>query len=402
MSQICPGLLSPPRESLTPDEWRARGRARRERVSLEEHAYRDAPSDRPDPVSPKRAVQRHRREIRKAQRRTSLKAMTKFCDQVEGKHWMRPDHPVIVRFPVGRNPEMLSELRSGVALYQETLPADRREVLRRYHFGDFARKVVGVGSVGTEAFVLLLMGDRDDEPLFFQIKEAQESVLAPFAGPSEYEHQGERVARGQRMLQAATDEFSGWTRGVGTAGAASKDYQVRQLRDMTGSMDVPAMDRDQLSCYAELCGWALARWHARTGRARLICGYLGSGSESDKAVTHFSIAYAEQNETDYQALVDAVATGRIQALMGLLIANPQPRLTGPLLPRARAPAPGTAAGAQAIRRRAAVSRESRAAHGGQVTDGLDDRVGVVGGDRAVRVRHFGATAAGVDAGRRSA
>jgi uncharacterized protein (DUF2252 family) len=496
MSKISPGVLSPPREVLSPDEWRARGRARRERVSLAEHAYWDAPSDRPDPVSileeqaktrvpdlvpirygrmltsafayyrgaaapmawdlghmatpelrvqccgdahllnfgmfaaperrlvfdvndfdetlpapfewdvkrlaasfavvardnglkegagyaaarscacsyrtemaefasmrfldvwysrinveqvtkyydrlqTKKAVQRRRKEIRKAQRRTSLKAMTKFCDQVDGEYRIRPDHPMIVRFPIERNPEMLSELRAAVAEYQETLPADRREVLRRYYFGDFARKVVGVGSVGTEAFVLLLMGDREDEPLFLQIKEAQESVLAPFAGPSEYEHQGERVARGQRMIQAATDEFLGWTRGVGTTGAASKDYYVRQLRDMKGSMDVPAMDRDQLGYYAELCGWALARGHARTGRATLISGYLGPDSEFDKAIAQFSVAYAEQNEKDYQALVDAVATGRVQAVMGLLMANPRPRLTGPLLLCARAsPGPG--------------------------------------------------------------
>src|SRR5260370_30152821 len=180
--------------------------------------------------------------------------MIKFCEQVDGEYGTRPDRRVIVGFRIERNPEMLNELRSAVALYQETLPADRREVLRRYYFGDFARKVVGVGSVGTEAFVLLLMGDREDEPLFLQVKEAQESVLAPFSGPSEYEHQGERVARGQRMTQAATDEFLGWTRGAGSAGMTSKDYYVRQLRDMKGSMDVPAMDEAQLSYYAELCG----------------------------------------------------------------------------------------------------------------------------------------------------
>src|SRR5215469_2997119 len=511
MSKISPGLLSPPREVLTPDEWRARGRARRERVSLEEHADWNAPSDRPDPVSvleeqaktrvpdlvpirygrmltsafayyrgaaapmawdlghmatpdlrvqccgdahllnfgmfaapdrrlvfdvndfdetlpapfewdvkrlaasfavaargnglkegagyaaarrcassyrtemakfasmrflnvwysridvdqvtryydalqPKKAVQRRRKEIRKAQRRTSLKAMPKFCDQVDGEYRIRPDHPVIVRFPIERNPEMLDELRSAVAQYQETLPADRREVLRRYYFGDFARKVVGVGSVGTEAFVLLLMGDRDDEPLFLQIKEAQESALAPFAGPSEYEHEGERVARGQRMIQAATDEFLGWTRGGGTTRAGSKDYYVRQLRDMKGSMDIPAMDGDQLTYYAELCGWALARGHARTGRATLISGYLGSGGEFDKAIARFSVAYAEQNENDYQALVDAVAAGRVQAVMGLLTANPRPGLTGPLLPCARA-RPGRVAARPA---RAAVAPRPRA------------------------------------------
>ena len=135
-----------------------------------------------DAVQPKKAVQRRRKDIQKAQRRTSLKAMQKFCDQVDGEYRIRPDHPMIVRFPIERNPEMLNELRSAIAQYQETLQADRREVLRRYYFGDFARKVVGVGSVGTEAFVLLLMGDREDEPLFLQIKEAQESVLAPFAG----------------------------------------------------------------------------------------------------------------------------------------------------------------------------------------------------------------------------
>jgi uncharacterized protein (DUF2252 family) len=473
MSKISPGVLSPPREILTPDEWRARGRARRERVPLAEHAHWDPPSDRPDPVSvleqqartrvpdlvpirygrmltsafayyrgaaapmawdlghmptpdlrvqccgdahllnfgmfaaperrlvfdvndfdetlpapfewdvkrlaasfavvardnglsegagrsaarrcarsyrtemaryasmrflsvwysrididqvtrlydavqPKNAVRRRRKDIKKAQRRTSLKAMLKFCDQVDGEYRIRPDHPMIVRFPIERNPEMLDELRSAVALYQETLQADRREVLRRYYFGDFARKVVGVGSVGTEAFVLLLLGDRDDEPLFLQLKEAQESVLAPFAGPSEYEHQGERVARGQRMIQAATDEFLGWTKGIAPKGAESKDYYVRQLRDMKGSMDVPSMDRDHLAYYAELCGWALARGHARTGRATLISGYLGSSSDFDKAIAEFSVAYAEQNERDHQALVDAVATGRIQAVMGLL------------------------------------------------------------------------------------
>src|SRR6185312_7544740 len=142
---------------------------------------------------------------------------------------------------------------------------DPHEVLSRYYFGDFARKVVGVGSVGTEAFILLLMGDRDDEPLFLQLKEAQESVLAPFAGPSEVEHEGERVVRGQRLTQAAHDPFLGWTKGIAADGVGSRHYYVRQLRDMKGSMDVPAMDADQLSYYGRLCGWALARGHARTG-----------------------------------------------------------------------------------------------------------------------------------------
>ena len=206
-----------------------------------------------------------------------------MCDQVDGQYRIRPAHPVIVRYPIERHPGILEELRHAIALYQETLEADRREVLRRYYFGDFARKVVGVGSVGTEAFVLLLLGDRADEPLFLQLKEAQESVLAPFAGKSEYKHQGERVVRGQRLTQAATDPFLGWTTGIGTSGdpqetasAAAKDYYVRQLRDMKGSMSVSLMDPHQLNYYGRLCGWALARAHARTGRAAMISGYLGS------------------------------------------------------------------------------------------------------------------------------
>jgi len=273
-----------------------------------------------DALQPKAAVRRRRQDIAKAHRRTSLKAFLKMCDQVEGQYRIRPAHPVIVRFPIERHPGVLDELRHAIALYQETLQADRREVLRRYYFGDFARKVVGVGSVGTEAFILLLLGDRPDEPLFLQLKEAQESVLAPFAGPSEYKHQGERVVRGQRLTQAATDPFLGWTSGIGTGGtasasilAAAKDYYVRQLRDMKGSMNIPLMDPHQLNYYARLCGWALARAHARTGRAAMISGYLGSGEAFDYAIADFAIAYADQNEQDYRRLLEAVSAGRVLA-----------------------------------------------------------------------------------------
>ena len=159
--------------------------------------------------------------------------------------------------PVERSPNVLEELRSAVSRYLQTLEADRRELLRHYYFGDFARKVVGVGSVGTEAFVLLL-GDRPDEPLFLQLKEAQESVLAPFAGPSKYKHQGKRVVIGQRLTQAATDPFLGWTSGIDANGTGSKHYYGRQLRDMKGSMTVTLMDPLQLDYYGQLCGWALA------------------------------------------------------------------------------------------------------------------------------------------------
>jgi uncharacterized protein (DUF2252 family) len=276
-----------------------------------------------DALQPKKAVERRRADIAKARQRTSLKAFLKMCDKVDGQYRIRPAHPVIVRYPIERHPGVLEELRHAIALYQETLAADRREVLRRYYFGDFARKVVGVGSVGTEAFILLLLGDRPDEPLFLQLKEAQESVLAPFAGKSEYVHQGERVVKGQLLTQAASDPFLGWTSGLGTAGggpgellSAAKDYYVRQLRDMKGSMSVSLMDPHQLSYYGRLCGWALARAHARTGRATVISGYLGGGEEFDRAVADFALAYADQNEKDYRRLLDAVSAARVVATVG--------------------------------------------------------------------------------------
>jgi uncharacterized protein (DUF2252 family) len=267
-----------------------------------------------DALQPKTAVRRRHRDITKARRRTSQRAFMKMCDLVEGQYRIRPDYPVIVRFPVGRYPNVLEELRSAVARYLQTLEADRREVLRHYYFGDFARKVVGVGSVGTEAFVMLLLGDRPDEPLFLQLKEAQESVLAPFAGPSRYKHQGKRVVIGQQLTQAATDPFLGWTSGLGADGSGSKHYYARQLRDMKGSMSVPLMDPLQLDYYGQLCGWALARAHARTGRASMISGYLGKSDVFDHAIADFAAAYAGQNEQDYRRLLEAISTGRVLAM----------------------------------------------------------------------------------------
>jgi uncharacterized protein (DUF2252 family) len=274
-----------------------------------------------DAAQPKAAVRRRHRDIKKAHSRTSLKAFLKMCDQVDGQYRIRPAHPVIVRYPIERDPGILEELRHAIGQYLDTLEEDRREVLHRYYFGDFARKVVGVGSVGTEAFILLLLGDRDDEPLFLQLKEAQESVLAPYAGKSKYQHEGERVVSGQRLTQAASDVFLGWTTGIGpsvtaTKGgppAASKEYYVRQLRDMKGAMSVPLMDPLQLNYYGRLCGWALARAHARTGRAAMISGYLGTAEDFDYAIADFAIAYADQNEQDYRQLLEAVSAARVLA-----------------------------------------------------------------------------------------
>ena len=156
-----------------------------------------------DAVQSRKAVRRRNKDVHKAYRHTSVQAVDKLCHLVDGQYRIKPVPPVVVRFGIEHEPTIVDELRGAVDLYRETLQADRREVLRHYYFGDFARKVVGVGSVGTEAFILLLLGDRPDEPLFLQLKEAQESVLAPFAGPSEYKHQGERVVRGQKLMQAA-------------------------------------------------------------------------------------------------------------------------------------------------------------------------------------------------------
>jgi len=266
-----------------------------------------------DALQPKRAVRRRHQDIAKARRRTSQRALVKMCDLVDGQYRIRPAYPVIVRFPVERHPDILEELRSAVERYLQTLDADRREVLQRYYFEDFARKVVGVGSVGTETFVLLLLGDRPDEPLFLQLKEAQESVLTPFGKPSEYEHQGKRVVIGQLLTQATTDPFLGWTSGLDADGTGSKHYYVRQLRDMKGSMSIPLMDPRQLGYYGRLCGWALARAHARTGRASLISGYLGTSEIFDHAIADFATAYARQNEQDHRRLLEAISAGRVLA-----------------------------------------------------------------------------------------
>jgi uncharacterized protein (DUF2252 family) len=270
-----------------------------------------------DSVQSQKAVRRRHADVRRAYRHTSVQALGKLCHMVDGQYRIKAMPPVVVRFGIEQEPGIIEELRNAVALYLETLPADRREVLHRFYFGDFARKVVGVGSVGTEAFVFLLLGDTPDEPLFLQLKEAQESVLAPFAGPSEFKHQGERVVHGERLMQAAADPFLGWTSGLRVDGAVAKQYYVRQLRDMKGAMNVPAMDPAQLTYYAGLCGWALARAHARTGRAPMISGYLGSSDRFDRAVEEFAVGYAEQNELDYQRLLSAIESRRLPAILGL-------------------------------------------------------------------------------------
>ncbi len=199
------------------------------------------------------------------------------------------------------------EPRSFLAAYRETLPAERRVLLDRYHFVDAAMKVVGVGSVGTRCYVALLLA-ADDDPLLLQIKEARPSVLEPHAGKSGFADAGERVVFGQRVIQAASDIFLGWA-----PGQDGRSYYVRQLRDMKGAVHLDLMSRADLVEYAGFCAWALARAHARTGDAACIAGYLGKGGRFDQAVADFAIAYADQNEADYTAFKKAVRAGRLPA-----------------------------------------------------------------------------------------
>ena len=269
-----------------------------------------------DVLQPKAAVRRRHRDIAQARRRTSQRAFLKMCDEVQGQYRIRPAYPVIIRFPVERYPGVVDELRSAIAQYRQTLEADRREVLRRHYFGDFARKVVGVGSVGTEAFVVLLIGDRADEPLFLQIKEAQASVLSPYLGASRYANQGERVVAGQRLMQAASDTFLGWQRTTGLDGEY-RDFYVRQLRDWKFSFPIEAMVPEGLRMYAAVCGGTLARAHSRSGDRIAIASYLGNSDVFDNAIADFASAYADQNERDYNALGEAAASGRVTAERGV-------------------------------------------------------------------------------------
>ena len=194
--------------------------------------------------------------------------------------------------------------------YRHTLPEERRVILDRYQIVDVARKVVGVGSVGTRCAVVLLMAGAPD-PLFLQFKEATASVLEPYAGKSRYENQGERVVTGQRMLQSASDVFLGWTRDDD-----GRDYYFRQLRDMKMRIDFESMTKAEWFEYVEICGWALARAHARTGDAAKIGGYLGRNDTFDGAIAEFALAYADQAEKDHAALVKAIRTGRVPASNG--------------------------------------------------------------------------------------
>ena len=223
--------------------------------------------------------------------------------QMTAGHWRIKDKLPLVRH-FSRH-EL--HARKAFSSYSETLQEDRRVLLQRYHLRDIAFKVVGVGSVGTFCAIGLFMSD-DDAPLLLQIKEAQQSVLVPFAGPSDYPNHGQRVVVGQRMLQAATDVFLGWTERA----VDGRYFYVRRLKDQ-GLANIGAQLAAALPFYARLCGRTLARAHARSGDAVSLSGYIGDSTEFDKVIAEFARAYADQTEQDWHALLDAIAIGRIAA-----------------------------------------------------------------------------------------
>ena len=256
----------------------------------------------------------------KGRRKTSLRAVTKLTERVDGQLRFRSVPPLLVPLrdaldeghPQGEE-EYVRELMDE---YAEGLDEDRRYLFGTYRFVDMARKVVGVGSVGTRATVFLLVGRDGKDPLVLQAKEAQASVLEPYLGASVFANHGERVVHGQRISHAASDIFLSWTRSMGLDGK-EHDFYVRQLWDWKASIDLSTMSESGLHAYTRACGWSLARAHARSGDRLAIAAYLGSGPSFDEAIARFSIAYADQNELDHQRLAVAIADGEVPAQMGV-------------------------------------------------------------------------------------
>lgn len=269
---------------------------------------------------PKKAVKSTNAQVAKAHTRDNMQIVGKLTTVVDGRRRIVSQPPLIV--PIE---ELAGELdvdavyaflRGLVSQYVSTLPADRASLVDRYTLSCFARKVVGVGSVGTEAWILLMEPDDGLEPLFLQAKQASRSVLADYAGESVYDNQGQRVVIGQRLMQATSDIFLGWTRFEAPDRPVS-DYYLRQLRDWKYSVPIERLDRKSMTAYGRMCGWTLARAHARTGDRIALAAYLGGSDTFDQAVADFGETYADLTEQDHAALANAVATGRAEALTGV-------------------------------------------------------------------------------------
>jgi uncharacterized protein (DUF2252 family) len=265
---------------------------------------------------PKSEVKRSQALAAKVRTRDSTQAVAKLTRVTDGRREIISDPPLIVPVEELTAQPDYATLRALASAYARTLPPDRAHLLGRFRLTRVARKVVGVGSVGTQSWILLMEAEDGLDPLLLQAKQAQRSVLAAYAGESEYDNQGERVVTGQRMMQAASDIFLGWQR-MPEPGGGQTDYYLRQLRDWKYSAPIEQMDPATMAGYGELCGWTLARAHARSGDRFAIAGYLGSSARFEEAVADFGASYADQTVRDHAALADAVASGRTQATPGV-------------------------------------------------------------------------------------
>ncbi|MCX4675989.1 DUF2252 domain-containing protein [Streptomyces sp. NBC_01433] len=263
-----------------------------------------------------RGRERWARAVSEAHSRDTLQVFGKLTHVVDGRRRITSDPPLVTRLedvlPDDRRGAVEQEIRTLIERYGETLQSDRRFLLEQYRVADMARKVVGVGSVGTRCWIVLLLGKDEGDPLFLQAKEADESVLAPHVGDSAHRTQGERVVAGQRLMQATSDIFLGWERVEGIDGRR-RDFYVRQLRDWKWVAAAEDMVPRGMRTFGALCGATLARAHARSGDRIAIAAYLGGGDAFDRALVTFAERYADQNERDHQRLVDAVHTGRLSA-----------------------------------------------------------------------------------------
>jgi uncharacterized protein (DUF2252 family) len=265
------------------------------------------------------AAQRRRldKALEKARAKDSLRALTRLTHEVDGQPRIVSDPPLVVPIdellPAGEAHRLNQRLRGYLRAYEQSLQPDRRHLLGGYQPVDIARKVVGVGSVGTRAWIVLLLGRDASDPLFLQLKEAERSVLEPFAGRSRPINRGRRVVEGQQMMQAASDVFLGWLRVDKDLDGRPRDYYVRQLWDAKGSANIDSMAPGEMAAYGEICGWTLARAHARTGDALAIGGYLGGGDGFERALAAFAETYADQNERDHARFATAVRAGTIAA-----------------------------------------------------------------------------------------
>jgi uncharacterized protein (DUF2252 family) len=266
-------------------------------------------------------VKRTEKTLAKARTKDSMAAFSKLTHEVDGQARIVDESPLIVPIeqlaPGGGREQMFEALRELVREYRETLEWDRRILLEEFELTDVARKVVGVGSVGTRAWIALLIGRDGQDPLFLQLKEAEASVLEDFLGPSEFENHGQRVVIGQRLMQASSDIFLGWLHIDSGLDGQARDFYGRQLKDWKGSAETEQMVPLGMAAYGKLCGWTLARAHARSGDRIAIASYLGNSDSFDRAILQFSEAYAEQNELDYKLLSKAVKSGKISAETGL-------------------------------------------------------------------------------------